>query len=274
VRTNAIVFVLLTIVGCSTNPQKRVPREAANAMVGSPETLTAISGLIIEGRGIDYEPSSKPFPDVAPKYTVASLHRDVSFRRGQWRQEATLLPAAATKDASPQIQIIGLDGKLAFNITPNGTPERVAGPDAGQARRAQLYHHPIGYLLGVFSRNYPLNNARTEGGLDVVDMTVDGTVYSLYVDIKTKLPAKIVSKEHGSVLGEVTRETAFDRYVKSRGYTLPTRITTRLDNRVISEIDIERQTAGPDVLNLAAPAAIRPAAARGTNEGKGIPTNF
>lgn len=65
-RISIAIVVGLNIAlfaGCTANPEKRVPREAANAMTGSPETLTAVSGLTIESTGTSVDVVDKSGPD-------------------------------------------------------------------------------------------------------------------------------------------------------------------------------------------------------------------
>jgi hypothetical protein len=237
VRSTALIVALAVLAGCSANPEKRVAREAAVAMTGSPETITAIAGLTIDGNGSGF--------DGAP-FTVSSFKRTMNFRRGQWRQEL----ARAGADGAPQIQITGFDGKIAFTIDPAGSPARLSDEEATQ-RRAILYHHPIGFLFAVFSKDAPVSNTRPEA----VDMIMDGVTYTLFIDATTRLPAKIVSKTRG----DLVMETSFGEYTNVHGYKLPSKIITKLDQRVIAELNIEQQFAGLEPGNLAAPAALRSA---------------
>jgi hypothetical protein len=222
---------MAVLAGCSANPEKRVAREAAIAMTGSPETVTAIAGLTIEGNG---------------------FKRTMSFRREQWRQELT----QAAADRAPHIQITGFDGKAAYVIDPAGSPARLSEQEAKDGR-AVLYHHPIGFLFAVFSKDAPVSNTRTEGGMEAVDMTMDGVTYTLFIDGATRLPTKIVSQAHDATPGDVVMETSFGKYTNVHGYKLPSRITTKVNQRVIADLNIEQQFAGADVGNLAAPGAIR-----------------
>lgn len=231
-------FAILLLAGCSANSEKRVAREAAAAMTGSPETLTAVSSLTLEGHGTG--------SDADGSFTVASYTRSTSYRRSQWRQEQTRVttPANAT-----QVRRGGFDGKAAYDENPDGTIARLPQQEA-RRRRTEMYHHPVGLLLAVFANRAVLSNTRTEGNLAAVDVTLDGVTYSLYIDATAKLPAKIVSKEAGEVM-----ETSFSQYVTLHGYKLPGRIVTKRDGRVTSDLTITRQFAGPDLGDLAAPGA-------------------
>jgi hypothetical protein len=237
VRSAALIFVVALLSGCSANPGKQVPREAANAMTGSPETLTAVTSLTLIGTGTDFEPD---------KVTVASFKRVMNFRRGQLRQDQTVL-----LDAVPERRLTGVEGKISFDVDDAGRASVVDGQEAS-LRRAELLHHPLGFLLAVFSRDAPLSNTRREASLEAVDITVDGVTYSLFIDDTTKLPVKIASK-----IGSVAMETSFDKYVNLHGYKLPSRFTTKIDQRVTEDLNIEQQFAGPDGGTLPVPPEIK-----------------
>jgi len=229
-RLAVLISAVVLLAGCSANPGKQVPREAANAMTGSPETITAVSSLTIIGSGVD----------------LASFKRVMNFRRGQLRQDQTVL-----RGAVPVRQVTGVEGKIAFDVDAAGKASVVPAQEAGM-RRAELLHHPLGFLLAVFSRDGPLSNTRTEGNQKAVDITVDGVTYSLFIDSVSKLPSKIVSKA-----GDAAMETSFDKYVNLHGYKLPSRITTKVDGRVTEDLTIEQQFAGPDGGALPAPPEIK-----------------
>jgi len=231
-------LAILLLAGCTANSEKRVAREAAAAMTGSPETLTAVSSLTLEGHGTG--------SDAEGTFTIASYTRSTSYRRSQWRQEQTRVTTPAN---AMQVRRGGYDGKAAYDENPDGTIARLPQQEA-RRRRTEMYHHPVGLLLAVFSNAATLNNTRTEGALAAVDITLDGVIYSLYVDAATKLPAKIVSKEAGELM-----ETSFSQYVTLHGYKLPGRIITKRDGQVTSDLTITRQFAGPDLGNLGAPGA-------------------
>lgn len=231
-------FAILLLAGCSANSEKRVAREAAAAMTGSPETLTAVSSLTLEGHGTG--------SDAEGAFTIASYTRSTSYRRSQWRQEQTRV---ITSGNVTQVLRSGFDGKSAYDENPDGTIAHLPQQEA-RRRRTEMYHHPVGLLLAVLSNAATLSNTRTEGNLEAVDITLGGLIYSLYIDAATKLPAKIVSTEAGEVM-----ETSFSQYVTLHGYKLPGRIVTKRDGQVTTDLTITRQFAGPDLGDLGAPGA-------------------
>lgn len=223
------IFVAIAgavLAGCSANPQKEVARKAAIAMTGSPETLTAVVSLTLEGTGS---------LDGAP---VAAFTRAMSFRKERLREEITRAGLAPS--------VTGLDGKLAYRFDVEGRRLNDSEADAAD-RRSRLYHHPIGFLLAAFSANPKLGNTRLEGAEEAVDLTVPSGTYSLFIDSQTGLPARVVSRE-----GDSIRETSFSQYQKVHGYTLPYRIVEKKDGQTVAEWNIARQFAGWDI-PLAAP---------------------
>ena len=237
-RPGLRLCVILLLAGCSANSEKKVAREAAAAMTGSPETLTAVSSLTLEGHGTG--------SDAEGTFAIASYTRNISYRRSQWRQEQTRVTAPAN---AAEVRRGGFDGKAAYDEKSDGTIARLPEQEA-RRRRTEMYHHPVGLLLAVLSNLAVPSNTRIEGNLAAVDITLDGVIYSLYIDATSKLPAKIVSKEGGEVL-----ETSFSQYVTLHGYKLPARIVTKRDGQMTSDLTITRQFAGPDLGNLGAPGA-------------------
>jgi len=222
-----VAVAVAGLAGCSANPQKEVARKAAKAMAGSPETLTAVVSLTMEGTG-SVEESPMAFT------------RSISFRRERMREDVTRrgLPALVT----------AVDGKVAYRLDGDGRPVWESEAEAAD-RRTRIYHHPIGFLLAAFSGNTQLSDSRVEGAEEAVDLTAGGDRYSLYVDSQTHLPTRIVSRKSGRV-----RETSFSGYQKVHGYTLPYHIVEKSDGQVVAEWKVERQFAGWDIPGLVAPA--------------------
>lgn len=194
-------------------------------MTGSPETLTAVVSLTMEGTG-------------SQEGSAVTFTRAISFRRERMREEVTRTGMAAS--------VTAVDGNLAYRMD----GERAVRESDAEAtnRRARIYHHPIGFLLAAFSANPQLGNTRVENGDEAVDLIAGGATYSLYIDSQTHLPTRIVSHESGRL-----RETSFSQYQRVHGYTLPYRIVEKMDGQVAAEWSIARQFAGWDMPGLAAP---------------------
>jgi glyoxylase-like metal-dependent hydrolase (beta-lactamase superfamily II) len=91
-------------------------------------------------------------------------------------------------------------------------------------------------------------------------MTIDGTTYTMYVDPATKFPAKITSMIYNVNLGDVLMETTFGPYVPVQGHRLPSRMTTRIDKWVVSDITFSQQSLSGAFGDLAVPEAVTTAA--------------
>jgi hypothetical protein len=221
------------LAGCSTNPEKRVPRAAADAMTGSPWTLTAVASLTMEGSGVIH--------DAAQQFAVTSFKRVLNFRKRQWRGDMTVV--SDSPRSSPELLSMGLIGDHAFK-------RNIEGEARDPQLKSEVLRHPIGFLQAAFSGTLPLSGTRSSGGMDAVDLTVDGTVYTLFLDSVTKLPAKISSP------GDVAIETTFPSYKTIHGYKLPSRIVTKVGALVIEDLKIDQQVASADSVELTVPGKL------------------
>ena len=249
-KQTALLLAFAILAGCSANPHKLVPREAATAICGSPATLTAVVTMTIEGKGTRFAPE---------KLNVTNYRRTMAFAFGRWKQEETLRPAE-TPGGAPWTEIAGLDGTLAFDVAPDGTPTRLSD-DVTKIRQTELLHHPLAYLSAVFGDAGALSNTRTEGDMEAVDMTIQGTTHSLFIDKTTKLPVKIVSLIHTAERGDLTMETTFADYTRAYGYNLPTKIATKVNDNLVADLNIDQQFFGGATVSLTAPKELGPAGA-------------
>ena len=259
-RSPLLLTLICLAASCGTTPDKALPREAATAMTGSPATLNDISRtLMVQGSGemLNVEQGLAPEAE-PPKLTVTHYQRVFEFGRRRWRQDLTGI--ANDSAATPQRQITAVDGDVAFSAAPDGTAMRATDQVARQ-RRAELYYHPIGFLQAVFSGRGIASNTRREGNFEAVDMTIDGSTYTMFVDPATKLPARITSRGDTPNLRDVLIETTLGNYTTVQGHRLPGRMTTRLDRWVISDITFNQQSLAGNFGDLAAPAAVRNGAA-------------
>jgi glyoxylase-like metal-dependent hydrolase (beta-lactamase superfamily II) len=228
-------------------------RDAAEAMGGASK-IASVETLILEGSGeaFNFGQSKSPEGEL-PKFEVTELRRTIDFSGGRWRQESLRTPTFLTGNP-PARQILGVDGEVAWNVSPAGAASRASARIA-MDRAAELYHHPVGILREALGTEANLTNARSEGGHDVVDVGIpSGATYTLYVDGTTKLPAKVVSRTSNPVLGDVTMETEFADYVDEGGFKLPSVITSRLDGEVVAVTRVKAASINADAGDLAAPA--------------------
>jgi glyoxylase-like metal-dependent hydrolase (beta-lactamase superfamily II) len=230
-----------------------IVRDAADAMGGASK-IAAVEVLTLEGGGEAFNFGQNKSPDGdLPKFNVTELRRVIDFKGSRWRQEALRTPTFVTANP-PAKQVIGVDGDVAYNVSPAGAATRASARTALD-RKAELYHHPIGILREALGTEANLTNARKEGSHEVVDVaTPSGATYSLYIDETTKLPAKVVSKTSNPILGDVLMETEFSDYAETDGLKLPSVITSRLDGDVTAVTRVTAATVGGEAGDLAAPA--------------------
>lgn len=257
-----IVCAFLVLVGCTpTTPEMRVVNDAASA-IGGKERIQAINTLMIEGEGENFNLGQNKSPDAElPVYKVTEFQRAIDFTNGRWRQEQTRVPNFPTGNPNPQKQIAAVDGSIAFNVAADGTATRVSDM-AARDRRTELHHHPVGILRLALAQGAQLSNARKEGNFDAVDVaTSQGDKLTLFVDSASKLPAKVASTSYNVNLGDVAVETEFKNYEDAGGLQLPSQLISRLDKYNVADIHVTKSAINTDVGNLAAPDAVKSAAA-------------
>jgi glyoxylase-like metal-dependent hydrolase (beta-lactamase superfamily II) len=253
-RNRWILFLGLAFAAACTAPETGVVREAADAMGGASGIL-AVETLTLAGEGEAFNLGQNKSPDgELPRFTVAAIERVVDYENARWRQEQVRTPTYLTGNPAPQKQVFGIDGDVAYNVSPAGAASRATARTAFD-RRAELFHHPIGILREALGTEAQLGNAREEGGLRAVDVTTPGgETYTLYVDESTKLPAKVASRTSHPVLGDVTMETEFSEYAETDGLSLPARITSKLDGNTIAITRVTGTSVNGNVgMDLAAP---------------------
>src|SRR5215470_1957781 len=105
-----------------------------------------------------------------------------------------------------------------------------------------------------------LTNVRTANGQRVVDVTSNGTTFTLAIDATTNLPARVVTMADNLNLGDVAVETAFSDYQDVNGLKLPARLTTTTDGVMTADIRATKQAIDAPTSDLAAPATAASAA--------------
>ena len=118
-----------------------------------------------------------------------------------------------------------------------------------------------------------LSNPRTQGTERLVDVTSGGATLTLAIDSTTKLPTRVIQMTDTPTMGDTPVELRFADYRAVNGIQLPTRLTSKTDNRFInSDIRILRQAVDGDVGNLTAPANVASATQPAPPAPPGTPT--
>ena len=248
--------------GCASTPPERAIINDAAAALGGADKIQAVNTLTIEGAGENLNLGQNQSPDATqPILAVSGFKRSYDFGGNRTRLEQTR--TANVGNTTPARQILGLDGDVAYNVSPAGAATR-ASAAAAKDRRAEMLHHPIGALRAALAQGATIANPRKDGSADVVDITTaDGQKLTLYVDTQSKTPAKVttLTDNIGGPLGDMVVETSFTNYTDTSGLKLPGRLTTKNDKYTVADIQVSRHTVNGEAANLAAPADVKAAPA-------------
>jgi glyoxylase-like metal-dependent hydrolase (beta-lactamase superfamily II) len=251
-----------TLSACAQpTPEQQVINDAAAAL-GGRDRMLAVKTLAIEGEGTNGNLGQDMRPEAtAQTFAVTGYRRAVDLTAGRTRVEQTRTPNFPFfQGQAPQKQVQGVDGDVGYNVAANGNVTRVPNAVAN-ARRGELYHHPLTIVRTALDPAAKLANPRTQDNESVVDVTTaDGLTFTLAIDSTTKLPTRVVSMGDNTNLGDVAIETSFADYQDVNGLQLPARLTTKTDQVTTADIRVTTQTVDGDIGDLAAPEAAASAA--------------
>jgi glyoxylase-like metal-dependent hydrolase (beta-lactamase superfamily II) len=218
-----------------------------------------VNTLTLEGSGTNGNLGQNVTPDSElPNFDVKGFKRTLDLANARARQQQTRVATAPGANPQPQVQNFGVDGDVAFNVTPDGMVARQPELIAKERRAEFLLHHPVGIVRAALDPAAKLSNPRKAGSLDVVDVTTaQGDTLTLAVDSTTHLPASVTSMSYNANLGDVAIETAFSNYQDVDGLKVPGRLTTKTDKYPTADITIAKSAVNADATDLAAPAAIK-----------------
>jgi glyoxylase-like metal-dependent hydrolase (beta-lactamase superfamily II) len=285
---NRVVFRLLTVAtvsalgiglaGQDTAPGLQVVRRAADAL-GGRDRVAAVKTLQIVGYGelayfngggnISGDPSAPQKWQKVLDYT-RTIDLEHWRTRVQQRLKMDFVFASTAGQLGLNRTNETLDGDIAYNIgggfltAPQaGTPQpQAAGPATARQRRVEMLAHPLTIVRAGLDPSSTLSNARKQGNLQLVDITVrQGDTLTLAVDGTSNLPAWVSYVGPNANLGDVTYRTAFAGYVPEKGIQLPTGIATTIDfrNVIHSKLHIDRNILDAPIDDLTAPASVRSA---------------
>jgi len=267
-RRIAVCLVTICFVAaCAPTPPERKIIDDAAAALGGADTIRALKTLTIEGSGTAPNAGQNRLPtDELPVWKVAEYTRAIDLgsisltggrTRVRQRREAQFLFAGATT----QQQMQGLDGDVAYNVTPEGAMTR-AGDAAVRDRRLELLQHPLTIVRAALDQGAKLTNVRSEKNDDLVDIaTPKGDVLTLAVDRTTHLPSRVTYMSDNANMGDVAMVTTFDDYEEVKGVKLPRRLTTMMDKYLQFDVQVSKNVVDGDVADLSAPASVQSASA-------------
>ena len=266
-RLAGVGLAVLGLAGCTRlSPEMQVVADAAEAMGGA-ERLQAVQSLTMEGSGRDLAVGGSVTPEAPPNVNLVADYRrslDVTSPRMRTRQTRTAQYRFANSLVVRQDQ--GVDGDVAYNVPAADAgqapaPQR-ASANAARDRRAERLRHPLVLVRAALDPAAKVTNLRTEDNQPHVDVTLpSGEVVTLGVDPATKLPSHTSVRAYDPNWGDVVIESQFSNYQDVSGLRLPATIVTKQDQWTTSERTLSSQTLDGDVADLAAPEAVKAAAA-------------
>src|SRR4030095_6009854 len=170
-RLSSLVIAALFAAGCTpASPEQAAIREAAAALGGA-DRLLALKAMTIEGSGTAPNAGQNRMPDdELPVWKVSAYTRTVDLANGRTpgrqARDAQFLFAGRTRQQQTQ----GLDGDIAYNVTPEGAITR-AGEAAARDRRIELMHHPITVVRTALDPKATIGNLRTDASQQLLDIT-------------------------------------------------------------------------------------------------------
>jgi len=261
-RRTLLLALLVTGMGCATStPEERALYETVSALGGG-DRLFSVNGLVLEGEGTNWNVGQDMTIDATGQtFAVTGYRRTIDLGKGRMLVQQTRTPNFLYfQGQSPQQQLFGLDGDVAYSASTSGNATR-GNAQAVRDRTAELYHHPVVLVRAALGGQARLGNLRTEGGERLLDVTVpNGSTFTMAADAATHLPTRIRSASYHPNLGDVTVETTFADYTEVSGLKLPQRLVTTIDRFKSAEYRLSRASLPAELEDIAAPAAVRDAA--------------
>jgi Metallo-beta-lactamase superfamily len=261
--TLIVLAAAAAISACSQQPPERQIISDAASALGGRSRILAVKTIVIEGEGTDGNLGQDMTMDASSQaFVVTGYKRSVDLVNLRARTEQTRTPNFAYfQGPQAQKQVLGVDGDVGYNVSPNGNATRVSNAVA-KDRRAEIYHHPLEIVRAALDPGAKLTSPRTADREQVVDITTtNGLMFTLAIDATTKLPTSVVSATDNTNLGDVVIETAFDDYQDLNGLKVPRHFTTKTDRYRTAELRVTKQTIDGDAGDLTAPQAATSASA-------------
>jgi glyoxylase-like metal-dependent hydrolase (beta-lactamase superfamily II) len=266
-------LALITAIGCASvqSPEQRIVHDAAAAL-GGVDKVRKVRTMTMEGGGEVFAlGQNRTLDGPLLKWQVTGYRRAFDFEQVRWRDDATQTPAFVTGWPDPANVGAGYQLHAAYDL--EGGEASSVDDFTTNERYAAIFHHPIGFLRAALSNGARLERARTEGDQQAVDLiaSFSSQRITLYVDRDSHLPRRIVSTSHVDPLGDVTLASTFDEFIDaqssafagSSGVKVPARITSLVDETVVSDLKITQAVVNPSP-HVLGDLRARAAPARGT----------
>lgn len=262
VRTLPSILFMATLCACaSTTPERRAVEAAASAL-GGIERVTALSALVLEGEGTQWNVGQDMTIDsTSQTFSITGYHRAIDLEAGRMQVQQTLTPNFLYyQGQDPRPQTYGLDGEIAYTVRANGAAAR-ASADNARERFVEMYHHPVVLVRAALGQDATLSNLRTEGTEQLIDIELPGGgPFTMAMDAASYRPTRIQSLTAHPNLGDTVIETRFEDYMDVSGLQLPERLVTMTDRFKALELRLSRPSLDVDRDDLVAPEGARAAA--------------
>jgi glyoxylase-like metal-dependent hydrolase (beta-lactamase superfamily II) len=262
IRPFPIAVLLAGLAGCTpATPEQQALTDITQAL-GGRDRVANLKTLVLEGEGTNWNVGQDMTIDATGQtFAITGYRRAMDLAAGRMRVEQTRTPNFVYfQGQAPQTQVFGLDGEVAYAVSPSGTAAR-AGAQVARDRLADMHHHPLVLLRAALGEKATVSNVRTEGSEQLIDITLPaGERFTLAADASTHLPTRIRSMSAHPNLGDVAIETSFSEYTDTSGMRMPQRVVTRTDRFKSAELRLARATIDGDSGDMAAPEAARAAA--------------
>ncbi|MGA2878521.1 MAG: MBL fold metallo-hydrolase [Bryobacteraceae bacterium] len=247
-------------------PAGRKAIDSAADALGGKDRILAIQTLTIEGSGIAPNIGQNPFPEgPLPTWWIPEFKRgiDLVHHRARTQQHRIgMFPFALSTDIR---QTQSLDGDVAFNTAPDGRAQR-ASDTAATDRRIEMLATPVTVVRAALDPGAKLGVPHKKGRQELLGITTaQGDKLTLALDGTTHLPMSVSWMTSSENLGDVVNTTSFEDYETVGGIQLPKRYVTTIDFRgwTSGDFSVSKNIVDGDAGDLAAPAAVKSAAAPG-----------
>ena len=266
----------ISLASCKPKPPEQQFIDDAMNAVGGRARVEQVKTIAIEGTGVNYNLGQDVKPDAHDQqFAISGYIRKIDVAQGRQRVEQTRTPKFPYfQGQQSQTQVMGLDGDVAFNVSPQGAASRLA-PAGEYDRHLEFMHHPITALRAATTPVTQISNVRTVGAVRQADFAFRDRQWTMTIDA-AGVPLSISSKNYHPNLGDVVITTTFAQYEDVNGLKLPKAISGKVDDFTTYELTATKQFVDADLGNLAAPpevlkpAQVTPPAVVVTPVGKGV----
>jgi glyoxylase-like metal-dependent hydrolase (beta-lactamase superfamily II) len=238
-------------------PEQQFIDDAMNA-VGGRSRVEQVKTIAIEASGVNYNLGQDIKPEASTQqFAITGYIRKIDVAQGKQRVEQTRTPKFAYfQGQQAQTQVMGLDGDVAYNVTPQGAVRIAPAQEAD--RRIEFMHHPITALRAAIAPATTISNVRTSGAVRQADFEFRDRKWTMTIDA-AGVPLSISTKSYHPNLGDVVVTTTFAQYDDVNGLKLPKAISGKVDDFTTYELAATKQFVDADLGDInAPPEAIKP----------------